>query len=92
MLQRRVWLGSRLTEPTVPPAPKRAKSLEFGALVLRPTFRLVLVLKLKAVEPKGVVWSTPPKLMAAVCIITPKLRLRLTVCVPAGGFSRYQVS
>ena len=59
-VQRRVWLGSKLTEPEVPPAPNSPKSFEFATLVLSPTLKFVPVVKLKAVDPKGTDWSTPP--------------------------------
>lgn len=60
LLQRKICDPSKLTEPAVPPAPKSASSFEFAALVLRFTFKLVPVFKLKLVEPIGADWSTPP--------------------------------
>ena len=83
--------ASRKTAPA-PEAPKTDTSLEFAALVLRPTLSRLPLVALKVLEPKGAVWSAPPKLMEPACIITAMPRFNCTVCVPAGGLSRYQVS
>jgi len=91
--QSRLWEASRLTEPELPEAAKRARISDPGRAVLSPRFSAVEAwARPNEVAPNGFNGSTPPKVEAAACISAAPPRATTTLKVPVGGETKYQVS